>query len=246
MDDCAIWDLGDNASLFCYLIPFRDFHSCAYSKVEDKSDNCFINIRQEKEEKEEEKEMVKEMVREDEDIADIKTTGKSVAVIETGAPLDGSLQAPTAPRYGREGAGSEGRDGVSDGNEFGGADKLIKIKKRVNNKIAFTKGGFNSYIRNQVLLGDISHFFVDSLVLEIAEVFKNKVLDQLDEGRTYSILLYVKYIHEGVPKASTPMKSIIITKNINIYLVLQRIRYALSQFENEYQLSNYSGKCFVC
>jgi len=42
------------------------------------------------------------------------------------------------------------------------------------------------------------------------------------------------------------MKSIIITKNINSYFVLQRIKMALNNFESEYQLSDYYGRCFVC
>jgi hypothetical protein len=36
-------------------------------------------------------------------------------------------------------------------------------------------------------------------------------------------------------------KSIIITKKINTYLVLQKIKIALIHFESEYQLSNYRG-----
>ncbi len=50
------------------------------------------------------------------------------------------------------------------------------------------------------------------------------------------------------------MKSIIITKNINTYFVLQRFKMALNNFESEYQLtiglldnwSVYYGKCYVC
>lgn len=42
------------------------------------------------------------------------------------------------------------------------------------------------------------------------------------------------------------MKSIIITKNINTYFVIQRIKMALNNFESEYQLSDYFGKCYVC
>lgn len=42
------------------------------------------------------------------------------------------------------------------------------------------------------------------------------------------------------------MKSIIITKNINSYFVIQRFKMALNNFEIEYQLSDYYGKCYVC
>ena len=51
---------------------------------------------------------------------------------------------------------------------------------------------------------------------------------------------------DGQNKGSSPMKSIIITKKINTYFVLQRFKMALNNFESEYQLSNYYGECFVC
>ena len=38
------------------------------------------------------------------------------------------------------------------------------------------------------------------------------------------------------------MKSIIITKKINTYLVIERIKMALNNFEDEYQLSDYYEK----
>jgi hypothetical protein len=60
------------------------------------------------------------------------------------------------------------------------------------------------------------------------------------------MLLQVVYITEGEVKGSSPMKSININKNINSYLVIQKIKVALQNFESEYQLSNYFGKCYVC
>ena len=43
-------------------------------------------------------------------------------------------------------------------------------------------------------------------------------------------------------KWGSPMKSIIITKKINTYLVIERIKMALNNFEDEYQLSDYYEK----
>jgi hypothetical protein len=42
------------------------------------------------------------------------------------------------------------------------------------------------------------------------------------------------------------MKSIIITKKINVYNVIQRFKIAINKFIDEYELADYSGKCFVC
>jgi len=39
---------------------------------------------------------------------------------------------------------------------------------------------------------------------------------------------------------------LLLRKNINSYFVLQRIKMALNNFESEYQLSDYYGRCFVC
>ena len=60
------------------------------------------------------------------------------------------------------------------------------------------------------------------------------------------MLLQVVYVMEGEVKGSSSMKSININKNINSYLVIQKIKVALQNFESEYQLSNYFGECYVC
>ena len=112
--------------------------------------------------------------------------------------------------------------------------------------VAKNKGGYNSYLKNQVLLGSIADILNDALSKEFECKLKKNVLDLLEEGKTYSVLLQVTYIMDGPLKGSSPMKSIIITKNINTYFVLQRFKIALNNFESEYQLSDYYGECFVC
>lgn len=132
---------------------------------------------------------------------------------------------------------------------------MVKKLKNIDTKIKsnplklivdMNKGGYNSYFKNKAFLGEIFEFLNDNLSEEIDVRFKKNVLDLLEDGKIYSVLLQVSYISEGQVKGSSPMKSIIITKNINIYNVIQRFKIAINKFIDEYELSNYSGKCFVC
>jgi hypothetical protein len=111
--------------------------------------------------------------------------------------------------------------------------------------VDINKGGYNSY-KNKALLGDIKDILNDDLRNVIEANFQENVLKLLDADKCYSVLLQLTYISNGQMKGASPMKSIIITKNININLVIQRIKSALLHFECEYQLSDYYGKCFVC
>jgi hypothetical protein len=74
------------------------------------------------------------------------------------------------------------------------------------------KGGYNSYLKNQGFLGDIYEFLIDNLSEEIEVRFQKNVLDLLEDGKIYSVLLQISYINEGQVKGSSAMKSIIITK----------------------------------
>jgi hypothetical protein len=114
--------------------------------------------------------------------------------------------------------------------------------------VDMNKGGYNSYLKNKAFLGEIFEFLNDNLSEEIEVIFKKNVLDLLEDGKIYSVLLQVSYVSEGQVKGSSAMKSIIITKNINIYNVIHRfkITITINKFIAEYELSNYSGKCFVC
>jgi hypothetical protein len=124
-----------------------------------------------------------------------------------------------------------------------------KSDKRVNPYKAIVdmnKGGYNSYFKNKALLGDISDILNYNLREDIEAKFKENVLALLEVGKSYSVLLQVSYISDGQIKGASPMKSIVITKQINTFLVIQRFKMALNKFESEYQLSDYYGKCFVC
>ena len=59
------------------------------------------------------------------------------------------------------------------------------------------------------------------------------------------MLVSVKYEKDGIVKGSSPMKSIMITSRISYKLILERIQIELIKFENEYELEDYSGDCFV-
>jgi hypothetical protein len=80
--------------------------------------------------------------------------------------------------------------------------------------VDFNKEGYNSY-KNKTLLGFIQDILNDDLRNVIEEKFKENVLNLLDAGICYSVLLQVSYISEGQMKEASPRKSIIITKNIN-------------------------------
>jgi hypothetical protein len=44
------------------------------------------------------------------------------------------------------------------------------------------------------------------------EVFKNKVLEKLEDRKAYRILIMVKYLERGIRRGSTPMVSLHINK----------------------------------
>jgi hypothetical protein len=75
--------------------------------------------------------------------------------------------------------------------------------------------------------------------------FSSKVLDKLEPGKVYILLVSLNYEVDGIVKGSSPMKSIIITRSINCKLILDRIQRELRRFEYEYDLEDYSGDSFV-
>jgi hypothetical protein len=125
-------------------------------------------------------------------------------------------------------------------------DKTYKQINPLKLIVDMNKGGYNSYLQNKAFLGDILEFLIDNLSEEIEVRFKKNVLDLLEDGKIYSVLLQISYINEGQVKGSSPMKSIIITKNIDVYNVIQRFKIAINNFIDEYELVDCSGKCFVC
>jgi hypothetical protein len=107
-------------------------------------------------------------------------------------------------------------------------NKVMNINRKVNPFKAIVnnnKGGYNSYLKNQVLLGSISDLLNEDLSKDSEAKFKNNVLDLLEEGKTYSVLLQVTYVTDGPAKGSSPMKSIIITKNINTYFFYKDLKW---------------------
>jgi hypothetical protein len=126
-----------------------------------------------------------------------------------------------------------------------------KIKKKIKPNpfkeiVSKNKGGYNSYLENKALLGSIADILNEEEHKHFEDIFNKNVLALFEKGKIYSMLLQVVYVTEGEVKGSSPMKSININKNINSYLVIQKIKVALQNFESEYQLSNYFGKCYVC
>jgi hypothetical protein len=79
----------------------------------------------------------------------------------------------------------------------------------------------------------------------LANVFSSQVLAKLQEGKVYRILVSLKYEVDGIVKGSSPMKSILITRNISSSLIIERIKTELIKFEEEYKIELYNGECFV-
>jgi hypothetical protein len=124
--------------------------------------------------------------------------------------------------------------------------KKVIVHNRFKDIVKKNKGGYNAYTQNKYMLGNISDILDDCKTEAFERLFEQNVIDVLAPSKCYSILLIVKYLSDGQSKASTPMKSIIITKSIQIGLLFERFKMALNQFEREYQLDNYMGNCFIC
>ena len=132
----------------------------------------------------------------------------------------------------------------------------IKSKKITDNKVIKEniisnrrKGkGYISYFYNCVRIGSI-HEIIEMENGEGMEFlikgFTSNILEKLNEDKIYRMLVSLKYEVDGIVKGSSPMRSIMITRSINCKLILERIQQELIRFEDEYELQNYSGDCFV-
>jgi hypothetical protein len=123
-----------------------------------------------------------------------------------------------------------------------GADNLCKTKSK--------KDGYVSYFNNYIRLGSISEIINTDMDNEkesadLIKVFRGNVLNKLEKGKVYRMLVSLKYEVDGIVKGSSPMKSTMIGANINCVHILSKIHRELQRFESEYDLENYSGDCFV-
>jgi hypothetical protein len=92
------------------------------------------------------------------------------------------------------------------------------------------KSGYLSYLENIENLGNITDILNDDKSHIIEEQFKNKILNKLKDKQIYSILVMVKYVDEGVMKGSSPTVALHINKNINVFLLMDRIKTDLRHF----------------
>jgi len=111
-------------------------------------------------------------------------------------------------------------------------------------------GGYNSYFNNYIRLGSISEILATDMENEkesgvLIKRFSSNVLNKLEKGKVYRMLVSVKYEKGGIVKGSSPMKSTMIGANINCLHLISKIQRELRRFEIEYELENYSGDCFV-
>ena len=127
-------------------------------------------------------------------------------------------------------------------NYFNNSNKLLISRKFSLNK---NKGGYLSYYKQYVMLGSIINILDDNKAKYFEERFTEMILEKLEEGKIYRMLITVKYEEDGEIKGSTPMRSVMITKSISVYLILDRIQRELRKFEYEYNLEDYTGECYV-
>ena len=127
-------------------------------------------------------------------------------------------------------------------NYFNNSNKLL-ISRNISLKK--NKGGYLSYYKQYVMYGNIIDILDDNNNKYFEDRFKEMVLDKLELGKIYRMLITVKYEEDGEVKGSTPMRSVMITKTISGYLILDRIQKELRKFEYEYNLENYTGECYV-
>jgi len=79
----------------------------------------------------------------------------------------------------------------------------------------------------------------------LIKIFSSKIINKLEKGKIYRMLVSVKYEMDGIIKGGSPMNSTMIGSNINCLHILRKIQRELQRFESEYELENYSGDCFV-
>lgn len=106
-------------------------------------------------------------------------------------------------------------------------------------------GGYKSYYKNFVRLGNIIDIIDDNYSVNFNDIITNNIFTRLEGEKVYRLLLTVKYESDGFVRGSSPMVAIMITKNIESFLVLDRIKRELLRFKYEYNLENFSGECYL-
>ena len=121
---------------------------------------------------------------------------------------------------------------------------IIRNKKEGRGMNTGYVGYFNNYVR-LASIHDILNMKKDKGLGGLVNVFRSSVLEKLMGGKVYRMLVSLKYVVDGKVMGCSPMKSIMVTRSISSKLVLERIEVELRRFENEYNLDDYSGDCFV-
>ena len=130
-------------------------------------------------------------------------------------------------------------------------DSLIIIGSDITKtKGKSMKSGYVSYLNSYIRLGSIHEILEVDLNNEkkfevLGMVFTSNVLDRLKSGKVYRMLVSLKYEVDGFVKGSSLMNSVMITSSTSCKLILEWIQRELRRFEDEYDLEDYSGDCFV-
>ena len=123
----------------------------------------------------------------------------------------------------------------------------MKSLKTVNKNLGkIFSGGYKSksYSNNPALLGNII-CLIEMKIEELMNIFKSNVIDRLDDGTSYSMLINVVYSGDGIIKGTSPIKSIILTKNSDLVLISRTILNSLHKCSREYNIKNEKAKIKV-
>jgi len=109
-------------------------------------------------------------------------------------------------------------------------DKLNLMDSNNAVKLAKVKNGYKSY-ENRTVLGDLSELLTaDSL----NEVLVNKLFNQFEVNKGYTLLFQLDYFNNGKLSALTPMKSMHVTFDTNMNLISGNVINAMNKLLNEY------------
>jgi len=125
-------------------------------------------------------------------------------------------------------------------------DNMVKDKLNLMDysnalKLSKIRDGYKSY-EHRTVLGDLRKLLTaDSLT----EVLLNKLFNQFEVNKGYTLLFQLDYITNGKVTGVTPMKSMIVTFDTNINLISGNVIVALNKVLNEYSVDGDSCRLSV-
>lgn len=94
-------------------------------------------------------------------------------------------------------------------------------------------GGYTSYLKDFVLLGKLDELMSEDILISRINTV---LMIRLEKNKIYSLLVNLFYFEKGVGFGTSPMKSIIISKDSNTMLIARIIVNAIIRASNEYDI----------